>query len=563
MIETIHFRTTLDIKPASEADVVFDDLVWEITGWIRAKEGPSASLKVPWVLRSGNWRKPDGKAEVTTDSVWGESNPAPDVWALRYEHQDRDFPARRWTTDIGLAALGGSAWRMSLTVGNSLHHNFMGQEPGRLPVTPPRFLKDLVTSDQWICTRGSTVLRRNAEVLAVGKANRLRDAIADPNRACAIVYVSCDRASGAPLIDASRLASCVVGSAYVFVAAGDEIDDELEYLLPFEFRAPNGMVRVYAPNADLDSPSKAYRHRFFTRAQIATIGAGEIEEQIARSLTRRLGWTGLRSSVGSIDDVVTRRREIRRIALEARTDVQSKDELLALYKDANQTLESERTELLKQKEAGEQLVEEAGLQLEALREQVKSVAYERDAFFAQATSARQEASALAVSVRTARSIEKLPSNLADVIELIERLHAGAIVFTDRAKDSARVAGLNDVPDGVEVAWKCLHGAATVLPRLAFDEQVSAGGLPEKFQHATHFELTMTEGAATKANSKLLEGRRIQYDGTAWDISPHIKYGGRKPPRCLRVHFALDADKKRVIVGHCGDHLETAGTRRRS
>jgi hypothetical protein len=45
------------------------------------------------------------------------------------------------------------------------------------------------------------------------------------------------------------------------------------------------------------------------------------------------------------------------------------------------------------------------------------------------------------------------------------------------------------------------------------------------------------------------------------VVAHIKFGS-KAPRLLRIHFALDRDSQRVIVGHCGDHLDTAGTRRR-
>jgi hypothetical protein len=33
------------------------------------------------------------------------------------------------------------------------------------------------------------------------------------------------------------------------------------------------------------------------------------------------------------------------------------------------------------------------------------------------------------------------------------------------------------------------------------------------------------------------------------------------PFSPRVYFAADHDEHRIIIGHCGDHLDTAGTRK--
>ena len=109
-----------------------------------------------------------------------------------------------------------------------------------------------------------------------------------------------------------------------------------------------------------------------------------------------------------------------------------------------------------------------------------------------------------------------------------------------------------------VAWECLYAVATVLPRLAFEE--FSKDLPSLFRSQTGFELSLTEGKMTKKDSALMSLREITFDDRQWNMSPHIKYGTRSP-KCLRVHFALDDDAQRVIIGYCGDHIKTAGTRR--
>jgi hypothetical protein len=560
MMENVHFRTTFDVEAQSES-LHFGDLVWEITGWIRSKEGPAAHLTAPWLLQEGTWRKPDGRASVEVDSVGGASG-APTAWALRYSHHDAEFAARRWTIDITLIPVDVRRWRLAMTVGNSLHSSFMGKEPGRLPVTPPRIVKNLVGSDRWKCWSGNVRLTTVPTTIDVGKANVLRDLMEFHGRGCALTYVSRDRTTGETLIDPARLATSVLGSGLVFVAGSPDLDEELEYLIPFEFRAPNGMVRVYAPGTNLDDVRQSFRHRFFTKQQIEAAGAQEIEQQIARSLTARSGWLRVQSTFTSIDDVRAAHREVRRAELIGRNTAESQRELIELYEQTNRELTDRLETRTKERDEAQERADDAELQTEEFRDRLRATEYERDTFRADAVDAKRRSASLETAVATARGISELPATLTDVVELIQKLHGDRIVFAERAIEAARSAAINDAPDGVHIAWRHLHAAATVLPKLAFDEGVSAGALPARFREASGgLELSMTEGKTTKADAKLVDARAITVDGRTWDGVAHIKFGA-KVPRLLRIHFALDRDRQRVIVGHCGDHLDTAGTRRR-
>jgi hypothetical protein len=560
MIEQIHFRTTLDVTAESRS-VGLPELIWEITAWIRGKEGPTARLKAPWALRQGTWRKADGRAVVNIDSIVDASGEL-ESWALRYSHHDAEFAARHWTIDIGIVPLAARRWRFALNVGNSLLANFMGQEPRRLPVTPPRLMKTLMGSPKWKCWSGDVLLSNSVTTVAVGSAHVLRDLIERPGRGCAVVYVSRSQTTGEPLIDASRLAASIAGSGVVLVAASVDVDEELEYLIPFEFRAPNGMVRVYAPGAILSDTKQSFRHRFFTRQQIEAAGPQEIEQQIARSLAARSGWARVQTTVTSIDDVRVARREARRAELRSQDSVESSKELLSLYEQSIEELTEQLATKSKERDAAEQGAEEAALQAEELRDRLRMTEFERETFRSDAVEAKRRTAALAASVATARSIRELPSTVAGVVALIAKLHGDSIVFAERALEAAKIAALDELGDGAHIAWRHLHAAATVLPRLAFEENVSAGALPTRFREASGgIELSMTEGKATKADAKLVGARTISFDGRSWDIGAHIKFG-TKAPRLLRVHFALDRENRRVIIGHCGDHLATAGTRRR-
>ena len=543
----------MDVRAATDG-LVFGDLVRLIAGWIRSKEGPRLKLHPSVLLTSGTLRRADLKAVVHVDSLGNGAAGNPDLWALRYEHPDSAFPARRWFSDFGTVRRSESEWRLSVTVSHALHPNYMGPEPLPLPVTAPRFVHDLVASPKWRCMAGGMVLTTTPRTVEVGSGDRFLALLQDKERECPIVYVSRRTDSGQPMVDPARLARQIVGAGVAFVAASNEIDEELEFLmLPRDFRATNGTVRVYAPGLTFSDLEQAKQHRYFTASQIDALTAGEVEDQISRSLTRRLGWARVHASLTSVDDVGLRRRELRRAELQSLTDAASQSELVKLFEDENLRLEAENTRLSSEKSATEQRLEEAQGDVESLTVALRKTEYESRAWRDDADQARREALVHRQAAELVRGMDSLPRTVSDVLHAIELLHGDTIAVTDKARISARETSFSDV----HAAWKCLHALATVVPRLAFAEDGKVGNLPERFRHETGIELTMTEGRQTNRDSRMGRLRQAEFDGKTWDVSPHVKWGSD-----FRIHFALDREGKRVIVGHCGDHLDTAGTRRR-
>jgi hypothetical protein len=358
------------------------------------------------------------------------------------------------------------------------------------------------------------------------------------------------------MIDAARLARTIAGAGLVYLAETSEVDEELEFLMvPKEFRPVNGGVRVYRPGADFTKPMQSYRHRFFTRTQIEELTAAEVEAQIARALGRRTGWLTLRSSILSVDDIEARRRELRRETLLEKTDTASRDELMQLYQAEIDRLGETVRQLESEKTLAEDLLDERDGEIETVRDSLRHAEYDAESSRNALAGAKRQVASMERAVETIRALNRLPSSLTDVIERIEQLHGHAISFAEAAKKSASKTRFSDV----HLAWELLHAVATVLPVLAFVEK--SKNLGAQFKARTGFELALTEGKQTNKDHTLAGLRQFSFEGRDWDMSPHVKAG--KHPNWLRVHFALDQAAERVLVGHCGDHLDTAGTRRRA
>ncbi len=135
-----------------------------------------------------------------------------------------------------------------------------------------------------------------------------------------------------------------------------------------------------------------------------------------------------------------------------------------------------------------------------------------------------------------------------------------LVFGSDAVRSLEKSAFVKTNEARAVVWECLRAVATELYELVMQD-LSAQQIADEFRSRTPFDLTWTESKETKRDTRLVGLRKIIYEGQELDITPHVKWGN-KAPRLLRVHFHVDRDRRRIIIGHCGDHLDTYGTRRR-
>lgn len=148
-------------------------------------------------------------------------------------------------------------------------------------------------------------------------------------------------------------------------------------------------------------------------------------------------------------------------------------------------------------------------------------------------------------------LAELPDDLVGVIDLVEGLYGDRIVFAPEARRSAETASFGDL----RTAWRVLRSMAVVLPDLYSRR---GADVEKEFRSRTGFDLALGESSETRKDRELRRLRIIQLEGRIFDISAHVKFGVREP-RLLRVHYAVHGGI--LLVGHCGDHLPTAGSRR--
>lgn len=551
-----HFRTVFDVSPVTPMDNAWAALVGQVRAWISRNE--KDPLK-GFFFKGGSWVGPPPKrAKVETRSLSDGDSATPELWAVRYEHVDRDVKTRLWTTNVAIAQVNQREWRLAVELTHRLRPGFVGKEPSAPQPSSPRLVKELIESPSWVSRTGSVRLSVEPRLLAVGKANEFARLLTDPKRLVPVVLVSCERKTGVPKLDAVLLSRALAGTAVVYYAESSECDDELIHFLPMAFRSSNGTVRIYAPGVDLSQEWSSARHRFFIGKDIEEQGDEEIVGQIVRALTRSDGWRGVQSAISSVDDIDARVRERRLAELRgaSSSSAAEKQEMLNLAVALNDALTDENRRLKDELKSESAKREEAEDNLARRDYDLKQARESADA-------ARAEANAATDGVRAVRELGTWPDDVLGVADLAVKLGGGRLVFTDAARRTLEKSDFSGSKEAPTVIWRCLRAMADDLYEL-LSEGLQAQQVADEFKKRSKFELTWSEGKQTNRDKKFAEQRTLTYDGRKLDITPHVKWDNRT--QFLRVHFCVDhrgSDKKPVIViGHCGDHLDTYGTRRR-
>lgn len=86
---------------------------------------------------------------------------------------------------------------------------------------------------------------------------------------------------------------------------------------------------------------------------------------------------------------------------------------------------------------------------------------------------------------------------------------------------------------------------------------------KKFTNKTGRECSRGEGSVTWKDANLMKQYVDKYNGQEIDIEPHVKNSVKESaPRFVRLHFAHDPTiTNRILIGHCGKHLDNYSTRK--
>lgn len=552
---TTHFKCALDVESFSDEEPLMVTLRKLVRNWVKRKVGEDAGQSIfkSWFFNGNPKGRPHSILnghQIRTGAVATDDISNPSAWALELIHRDFDKPARRWSVDIGLVQTEDRRVRFTTVVSHWMIANYIGAYPYPPLFNTPVFLRWLMGNENLICRRGDTVLSNQYEVVTHDNVNTIYDQLKNSQRKVPFVFVTRRAHTKDLVIDPVQLYRYLLGNANVFSFYDESVLEGMNYLLGDAYRCEPGSVRCYQTHFDRKRVDNSQIHRYFSNNEIEKDPKFVIRA-IANGFARNSNCFYPKDLTQFTDIFVLRRTEtIKRLMANAVNPDSANAEELQMFMDENERLEKEKMEL---EIFADQCMRE--------KEEAETVMGNQQYQIREAEKLRKEFKDAEQAIAAIESFASLPKTLSEVLTKISHLFPQKVCI---AANAFKTAGEHTnahaywrKAENISAAWEMCFDLVTKGHRLMFE--MDGGDKERMFNDESQFELAMKEGKQTKKDSRLVNLRKIEFEERDFDISPHLKLGN-KPDKLLRLHFAIDNQNQRLIIGHFGAHIENATTR---
>jgi len=555
---TVHYKCAFDVTCQGPATIM-TRLRQMLRDWCIKRTGSNEqTLHRRWFYSGNNPKVEPAQYTVNGHQIRTVCAPSddpnePTCWALEVIHTDDDESSRKWSVEVTLRKNAEGTVRFATVVRHWMIPYFIGEYPESPVASTPGYVRAILETSWLTCTKGDARINSRPWYVNNRVARELFGRLRSSERLLPFVLVSRNRAGDAYCIDPVKLSNSVLGNANVYPLDNSSVNDELAYYFDDAgrvFRCDVGSVRVYLPRLDLTDPDNARFHRYFSEAYIAKEGEDVVTKHLINGLSRNAS-TFRADELLSFQSIFSVRRKYMITKL-AESGTEKAEEVAMLVED-NQELSTKAAEW--EGYANQYSTENDDLKREVggLRHRVQ-----------EAERVRRRIEDLESQLNGIRQFAELPTSLDGVLAGVAGMFPARLRVTDDAIASAKEYGAEygghwNRQEQLALAWTILFDLCTKLHPLLFDSQ--SRNLEDDFSAVSRFPLAMSEGKQTKKDSKLMKERKILFEGRELDIAPHLKYGN-KPPKMLRLHFYVDGDSRRFIVGFLGEHLENYTSRKR-
>lgn len=539
-----------------------DDLLWyiilNIRGWITNKWNSRGKADVI-ESRLGHWShfKTGGKFydlshlnRIYAESVFHQENNDPSTisWACKIVEKpevESGYAPREWVTEIGYEASSAKTCELSYVVTYGDMAGFIGFcQPAPVP-SVPRVIRTLLKDSAIICSMGPDQLFPYATKLNPGEYPSFKEVLFSDKRVMPIIYISPRRVAedsdeAQLLIDPQKIADGVAANALVFYSDSLDFTQEMKYMGNSNYQCANGAIRIFRPNIDLQDEADPNRHRFLSARFIEEHGANKIVDLLRRAMAQDVHFYETLFRLEDCRALIEKKlhqERIERIRKQSQGEVD--EAATAFLEESEQRAIAERSNRLLQEEN------------DRLKTENYNLGIQRDMYKGRA----EQVSIIEAAAKSVRCISEYPNTPANIARYFETVYPERIAFTERAYRSMEDCGTKN-----DVLWEAFYRIANDLYNLIKSNPSTAYS---EFKNQTGWEIARSEGRQTRCDSKMMRQYIDRYNDQEIDIEAHVKNANRESdPKFVRIYFAYDpsvADK--IIIGHCGSHLENFSTRK--
>ena len=464
----------------------------------------------------------------------------PFLQCIRLSHDDDSVRGRRWFTEIGILKDSESSQiECSILLRTE---DISGLVTQSLQVSRPNIVKELISSGNPV----SHVPGQKIKTLDSGSAQAYLWEVERLDRYYPLVVISHMR-SGHCHVDLEKLRSLLVGLADIIVVPADQDSFEFERQVGKGYAAWGGGFNII-------HRARRHKEKIICDSSIHTskrvqglVDAGiNIEPYILAAVTHRTNSENYRRhiSMERVSQAALHAKLRSAIAVSHKSDelaeyvelLEEADSLL--YKSAQKNKDLEGKLQAKEEE------------ISLLNSQIDGLKHALDGQQQSSQQIDEDALDVLENFRTLLmpviGSDKPKPSLEECMNIIQALFRERVVFLDTAFDSARES--SDFIYGMKafsLMWRLVN---------SYWEDLRSG----KGEQIAMKCFGRNEYAQNEANALSVEGRRRRtfvFEGQEFLMDKHLKIGVKDSlTETLRIHFMWLNDRKQVIVGHCGKHI---------
>ncbi len=499
----------------------------------------AVSLCYHWVIDREQVRSPSGVSDPTAswahqeigDGFYAEAMRVDEEdsqgWGILFEHPDATDDRLVWRTELAVQRAPNErlCFSCSTLVGNRDGTlSPVRRAPGR-PRIVETLLKKWPSDDPRYLSVEPRILTQSGRDISA-----FLDLLYHAERRHPILFVSAKNIDDRPVIDPRPIASALSGLAYTFVASDRFPSLALKDRLPERLNCWDGAIRIYWPGFRSTDPP--LRHRLWTNRLVS-----EIERQLNGRgfrgfiLERVAGFSSfnVHDDFLTWDTLLSRNRR----QLLARAANQGDYEQLATDYAAD-------NDVLRQ-------------QVQQLRQQLKQHSQDLEQSRNETESWRQAYEAERRGQQAGDELDLPVTNVAEAIQRATVDFPDALVFALNNRSDANTPF--EAPDEV-------YSALTFLATTYRDARRGARPCPD-IDNAlrTEIDAWTYRGGQSEITMTTYRGwYQCSDQGKTYWLGEHVGTGSSKDARfTIRIAFAWDDDRKKVVVGFIGQHQKDDNT----
>lgn len=511
----------------SESD---DSLLSAVGAWLTAKTNRTITADV--FDQDGGCQADDGNAVE-----WLSACHEGEQWrAIRLSHPDRATDGREWLTEIGVHRNRGE---FLCSVLLRTHERSALVDPN-VQTTRPKVVAEIFER----CRVSSDTCGGLARPLRLADAEAFLYEVRRPDRTHPIVQISCTR-DGAYLMNPERTAAQLAGVALVAVIPTDVDTFALEEALDGRYCCYHGAINIIWPRTRADRNGHVPFQRIMAHDIEAVRESGKWpESRLLATLCHRMNEVYARDH---ISPEMVRAARHRAALAEARRSAPRVD---PDFEELVRQVEKDQTEEIARLKGD---IKGRDEDLANARNRVEELERENESLKVSLANAGQRVATAGEAMGT-NARGALLAAASDDFSLTDALRVLSIAYPDRIVilDSAwRSAG-----DASEFKHpRRAFGLLNVLCSAYWEALVSGqgdGDARSTFGNA----FSARESETVEGNKRARKLRTFVYKGQSVEMMAHLRIGNKDSrAETWRAHFMWDPADRRIVLGHCGKHLD--------